>query len=99
MTKRDRIVPLLVLAALASGCRATFHGDRGGGDPADLAAIEAQHEAARATPTAAAGPSRTELRTEAARVLDDWHEAAAVGDRDRYIGHFAPDAVFLGTDA
>jgi hypothetical protein len=32
-------------------------------------------------------------------VLDDFHRAAADGDFDRYFGHFAADAVFLGTDA
>jgi SnoaL-like domain len=31
-------------------------------------------------------------------VLDDWHHAAAVADEARYFGHFAPDAVFMGTD-
>lgn len=33
------------------------------------------------------------------RVLDDWHDAAAKADEERYFGHFAPGAVFLGTDA
>ena len=33
------------------------------------------------------------------RVLDDFHDAAASADFDRYFGHFAKDAVFLGTDA
>ena len=32
-------------------------------------------------------------------VLDDWHSAAASADEARYFGHFARDAVFLGTDA
>jgi len=32
-------------------------------------------------------------------VLDDWHAAAAAADEARYFGHFAPNAVFLGTDA
>ena len=30
---------------------------------------------------------------------DDWHAAAAAADEARYMGHFAPDAVFMGTDA
>jgi len=30
--------------------------------------------------------------------LDDLHEAAAKADESRYFGHFANDAVFLGTD-
>jgi ketosteroid isomerase-like protein len=32
-------------------------------------------------------------------VLDDWHDAAAHADEARYFAHFAPTAVFLGTDA
>lgn len=32
-------------------------------------------------------------------VLDDWHDAAARADEERYFGHFTDDAVFLGTDA
>ena len=31
-------------------------------------------------------------------LLDDLHRAAAEADEDRYLGHFAPDAVFMGTD-
>ena len=34
-----------------------------------------------------------------ARVLDDFHVAAATAAGERYFGHFAADAVFLGTDA
>jgi hypothetical protein len=34
-----------------------------------------------------------------ARVLEDFHDAAARADEARYFGHFAADAVFLGTDA
>jgi uncharacterized protein (TIGR02246 family) len=32
-------------------------------------------------------------------VLDDFHAAASEADGDRYFGHFAPDGVFVGTDA
>jgi phosphohistidine phosphatase SixA len=31
--------------------------------------------------------------------LDDFHDAAAKGDEDRYFGLFAPESVFIGTDA
>lgn len=31
-------------------------------------------------------------------VLDDFHDAAAKADAERYFGHFTGDAVFLGTD-
>ena len=34
-----------------------------------------------------------------AAALDDFHDAAARADEARYFGHFAPDGVFLGTDA
>jgi hypothetical protein len=34
-----------------------------------------------------------------ARVLDDFHDAAAHADEARYFSHFAKDGVFLGTDA
>ena len=34
-----------------------------------------------------------------ASVLDDFHAAASAADFDRYFGHFAPEGVFLGTDA
>jgi ketosteroid isomerase-like protein len=32
-------------------------------------------------------------------MIDDWHQAAAVADEQRYFGHFAPEGVFMGTDA
>jgi hypothetical protein len=32
-------------------------------------------------------------------VLDDWHQAASVADESRYFSHFAPNGVFMGTDA
>ena len=34
-----------------------------------------------------------------AAVLDDFHQAAAAADEERYFAHFAPEGVFLGTDA
>ena len=42
---------------------------------------------------------RGALAAEAASTLDDLHRAAAEADEARYFGHFAPDGVFLGTDA
>lgn len=32
-------------------------------------------------------------------VLTDFHRAASAADGDRYFGHLAADAVFLGTDS
>lgn len=40
------------------------------------------------------GPSREVIGL----TLDDWHRAAAQADGQRYFRHFAPDAIFLGTD-
>lgn len=34
------------------------------------------------------------------KVMDDWHNAAAEADFDRYFGHFADEgSIFMGTDA
>ncbi len=44
-------------------------------------------------------PPRTVARDAIAQVLDDWHAAAAAADEQRYFAHFAPEGVFLGTDA
>jgi hypothetical protein len=41
----------------------------------------------------------TKSPEDVAAVLDDFHDAAARADEARYFGHFAPDGVFLGTDA
>jgi uncharacterized protein (TIGR02246 family) len=32
-------------------------------------------------------------------VIDAWHASAAAADEEKYFSYFAPDAVFLGTDA
>lgn len=49
------------------------------------------------------GCAHTDVRQQDTRaveaVLDDWHDAAAAADFDRYFGHMTPDAVFMGTDA
>ncbi len=45
------------------------------------------------------GESRMELATQAALMLDRFHEAAAMADEDRYFACFQPDSLFLGTDA
>ena len=42
-------------------------------------------------------PARDEKAVEA--VLDGWHAAAANADERRYFDGFAPEGVFLGTDA
>lgn len=42
---------------------------------------------------------REAARAAIARELDDLHDAAARADEERYFGHFAPEAVFVGTDA
>jgi len=45
-------------------------------------------------------PERSASPEAVNRMLDDWHNAAAEADFDRYFGHFAGDsAIFMGTDA
>ncbi|HTQ45276.1 MAG TPA: nuclear transport factor 2 family protein [Polyangiaceae bacterium] len=50
------------------------------------------------TPAAPALFDRAAAERDIARALDDFHDAAAHADEARYFGHFAPEAVFLGTD-
>ena len=56
------------------------------GPPPEAPAANAANDPVRAKATIAAA-------------LDDLHDAAAHADEPRYFAHFAPDAVFLGTDA
>jgi len=42
---------------------------------------------------------RVAAERDVARELDDLHDAAAHSDEPRYLAHYAPRAVFLGTDA
>jgi hypothetical protein len=56
----------------------------------------------RADPSNAALTAEQNRQTtllEINRVLDDFHDAAAVADLDRYFGNLTAHAVFLGTDA
>jgi hypothetical protein len=49
----------------------------------------------------ASAPRRSPLDDQRAigAALDDFHDAAARADEDRYFAHFAPSGAFLGTDA
>jgi uncharacterized protein (TIGR02246 family) len=66
------------------------------------AALVALAAAACAGPSGAAPAQRLAdpqaARTAVARVLDDWHAAAAQANEEAYFRHFAPGGVFLGTD-
>jgi len=53
-----------------------------------------QHMIATRAATVVTGPTAP-----IALALDDLHDAASKADEDRYFGLFAPEAVFLGTDA
>lgn len=48
---------------------------------------------------ASPSPTVVAVDAEVARVLDDWHDAAARADEERYFAHLAETAVFIGTDA
>ena len=47
--------------------------------------------------TAIAGSGESDVEA-IGRVIDDFHDAAAHGDKARYLGHLTEDAVFMGTD-
>ncbi len=49
--------------------------------------------------TADAARSPADAEKQVAAVLDDWHDAAAKADENRYFGHLTEDSVFMGTDA
>lgn len=53
-------------------------------------AVYAQHEADHL---------KKNSREAVVNVLDDFHQAAAEANGDRYFGHFATNGIFLGTDA
>jgi ketosteroid isomerase-like protein len=44
-------------------------------------------------------PEKQSPPGQVAAVLDDWHKSAAEANEERYFGHLAKDAIFLGTDA
>lgn len=44
------------------------------------------------------GPTGAHAADLITEMLDDFHDAAARADEERYFGHFAESAVFLGTD-
>jgi ketosteroid isomerase-like protein len=48
--------------------------------------------------SAADGKAGAEKQAQVAKVLDDWHKAAADANEARYFGHLSADAVFFGTD-
>jgi len=52
-----------------------------------------------APPVAAPPFDRVAAEHEVSAELDDFHDAASRADEARYFAHFAPQAVFLGTDA
>ncbi len=69
--------------------------------PPAAPATTAQPAAPARGPTSDAGDtlSPTAARLIVAKVLDDFHAAAAAADEARYFSHLAEDSVFLGTDA
>ncbi|MEE9392393.1 MAG: nuclear transport factor 2 family protein [Planctomycetota bacterium] len=69
----------------------------------DLLASKVNASDAKANVAAAFANSISSIqrspRSDIDDVLDDFHDAAAKGDTERYFAHFAAEAVFLGTDA
>ena len=44
-------------------------------------------------------PSLAKTKNILNNILDDWHEAAANADIEKYIGSMSEDAIYIGTDA
>jgi ketosteroid isomerase-like protein len=65
--------------------------------PAVVLSCSGSRAEGASTATPAAPPIANE--SDVTRVLDDWHDAAAHSDEERYFGHLTPDAIFIGTDA
>ena len=84
MRRTDLLSGIVILAAAAMpGCRTA----------PDAPGASSHHADARTE------QSRQETLLEINHVLDDFHDAAAVADIERYFGHLTAQAVFLGTDA
>lgn len=64
-----------------------------------LASLACGSRPSLCAPAATGRLDRAAAERDVARELDDFHDAAARADEARYFAHFAPDAVFLGTDA
>jgi len=64
-----------------------------------LAACRSAPDAPAAPAAAAVAPDADERMRAVHALVDDWHAAASRADAERYLACFAPDAVFLGTDA
>jgi len=91
---------MLVLGLVLAGCGAAAGPGTEGAQPAQPAQ-PAPSPPSPPSPQLAATAAVDEAREREAigRVLDDFHAAAAAADEARYFGHFAREAVFLGTDA
>jgi hypothetical protein len=72
---------------------------RDAGTPAPSAASLAVPSGGPGLDTAAPPAATAGVEAEIANALDDFHDAAARADEERYFGHFTASAVFLGTDA
>lgn len=49
-------------------------------------------------PTFACADNHESERVAIGAVIDDFHDAAKRGDKDRYLGHMTENSVFMGTD-
>jgi len=67
--------------------------------PAVVAAASLAAAMLAIAPGAADAQTPEDDKAAVAVVLDDFHDAASDADYERYFGHFAEGAVFIGTDA
>ncbi len=87
--RSTKVIPLLAGALVA--CSSTTNAPTTSAPTATAVMTSSMADDSAIDPTA--------LRDSAAAVLDDFHQAASRADEERYLGHMAPDGVFLGTAA
>ena len=96
-----RLIGFVLLLAIA--CQTPQPVDGGGSSPGSSPAEGSLSPPGDDEPGSAQAEApeggKEEARAAIAEMIDDWHAAAAEADEERYLGHLAADAVFLGTDA
>ena len=89
------ILPVVTLVAL-SGFGVAVACDSEASSMAEHAPSSTEDvTAAPVVPTAASPEAESQVE----QTLNAWHRAAANANEEQYFAHFAPDAVFIGTDA
>lgn len=93
------LVVYAAAATIAGGVVAVFAAGAAGLGPTQAAEREAALSRVEERRAFGATMGDAAIRASIDAVLDDFHAAAADADLERYFGHLAPGAIFVGTDA